>query len=357
MDFGIVFTSHVEQSWKHAVLAEQLGYSHAWFADSHMIYSDVYASMALAAEHTKTIKLATGVAVAGTRIAPVIAHSIATINRLAPGRVILGIGTGHTARRVMGMPAVSLREFRETLTVCRGLLHGEEVEYREGERKRQIRFLHLDKGYVDVTHPVPIHVAASHPKALEVVGELADGFTTFLYSPDPAQFSWTLDQVRKGAEKHGRVLQDFYTSAISMPCVMRQGETLDSSRVRALTGPYVMTMVHYLYEAVKRAEDIPPAYQEIFHAYQAHVEQMQTPADRRYQEVHDGHAIYTRPDEERFVTSRMIEESCLVGSREEIIRRIRAFAEAGLNQFIILPPWGHVEETMVEFAREIIAHY
>lgn len=357
MDFGVVFTTHVDQSWKHAVLAEQLGYSHAWFADSHMIYSDVYASMALAAEHTKNIKLATGVAIAGTRIAPVTAHSIATINRLAPGRVILSIGTGHTARRVMGMPAVSLREFRETIQICRGLLRGEEVEYREGERKRWIRFLHLDKGYIDVTHPIPIHVAASHPKALEMVGELADGFTTFLYSPDPAQFSWALGQVRKGADKNGRVLQDFYTSAISTTCVTRPGETMDSPRVRAMTGPYVMTMVHYLYETVKRPEDVPPAYQEIFHAYQAHVEQMRTPADRRYQEIHDGHASYTRPDEERFVTPALIKDACLVGSREEIIDRLKTFASLGMNQFVIIPPWGYVEETMVEFAREIMAHY
>lgn len=33
-------------------------------------------------------------------------HSIATINQLAPGRVILGFGTGHTGRRVMGLPPV-----------------------------------------------------------------------------------------------------------------------------------------------------------------------------------------------------------------------------------------------------------
>lgn len=357
MDFGVLFLTHVEQSWKQAVLAEQLGYSHAWFADSHMIYSDVYASMALAAEHTKTIKLGTGVAVAGTRIPPVTAHSIATINRLAPGRVFLSLGTGHTARRVMGMPPVSLRAFREEITVCRGLLRGEEVEYREGERRRWIRFLHLDKGYIDVTHPIPLHVAASHPKALAMVGELADGLTTFLYSREPAQLSWALDCVYKGAQQSGRVLQEFYTSAISMACVLRPGETLESPRVRQLTSPYVMTMVHYLYEAVKRPADLPPHYQEVFHAYQAHVEQMRTPADRRYQEIHDGHVIYTRPDEERFVTPRLIAETCLVGSREEIIAWLKALAAVGLNQFVIIPPWGYVEEALVEFAREVMAHY
>ena len=71
-----------------------------------MIYSDVYATMALAAHHTNRIKIATGVAVAATRIA-VIAHSIATIAQLA-GRVELGLGNGNTARLTMGVPPVSL---------------------------------------------------------------------------------------------------------------------------------------------------------------------------------------------------------------------------------------------------------
>ena len=68
-----------------------------WVPDSQMIWSDCYATLALAAHHTSTIRLGTGVAIAGTRIAPVTAHSIASINRIAPGRVFLGIGTGHTA--------------------------------------------------------------------------------------------------------------------------------------------------------------------------------------------------------------------------------------------------------------------
>ena len=61
-----------------------------------MLYSDIYATMALVAEHTKRIRIATGIVVPSNRIAPVTAHSVATINQMAPGRVILGIGTGFT---------------------------------------------------------------------------------------------------------------------------------------------------------------------------------------------------------------------------------------------------------------------
>ena len=56
MDFGIAFPSYLN-AWKDAALAEDNGFTHAWFYDSQMIYSDVYVCMALAAEHTRRIKL------------------------------------------------------------------------------------------------------------------------------------------------------------------------------------------------------------------------------------------------------------------------------------------------------------
>ena len=130
MRFGVSFQSHIEKSWRHAVLAEQMGFDDAWFIDSQLIASDVYACMTLAAEHTDRIHLGTSVTISDTRIPPVIAHSIATINQLAPGRVILGIGSGHTAWRIMGMPPVPIAAFRHSVEVCRGLLRGERVEYR-----------------------------------------------------------------------------------------------------------------------------------------------------------------------------------------------------------------------------------
>src|SRR5438128_12504384 len=97
MEFGISYPARPD-AWKDLVIAEDHGFTHAWSYDSHMIYSDVYACMALAAEHTKKLKLATPVAIPINRIAPVAAHSTATINLLAPARTILGTRTHRTAR-------------------------------------------------------------------------------------------------------------------------------------------------------------------------------------------------------------------------------------------------------------------
>jgi alkanesulfonate monooxygenase SsuD/methylene tetrahydromethanopterin reductase-like flavin-dependent oxidoreductase (luciferase family) len=111
MEFGIGIDTHVDK-WDLARYGEELGYDSCWVPDSQTIWSDCYATLALAAVNTKRIKLGTGVAIAGTRIAPVTAHSIASINQLAPGRVFLGIGTGHTAMRVMGQSPMPIAEFR-----------------------------------------------------------------------------------------------------------------------------------------------------------------------------------------------------------------------------------------------------
>ena len=75
MDVGICVGAQISDI-DYIAMAEELGYESAWIADSQMIWSDVYATLALAASRTSRIKLGTGVAVAGTRIAPVTASAI-----------------------------------------------------------------------------------------------------------------------------------------------------------------------------------------------------------------------------------------------------------------------------------------
>src|SRR5215467_9839906 len=170
MEFGVTVITHIAKSPEQIRLAEELGYDRAWVPDSQMIWSDCYATMALAALNTKRIRIGTGVAIAGTRIAPVTAHSIASINQLAPRRTFLGIGTGHTAMRVMGQDPMPVGEFREYLKVVRALLDGKEVEYTYRGKTRQIAFLHRDRRFVNLDDRVPMYVAATLPKALRSMG-------------------------------------------------------------------------------------------------------------------------------------------------------------------------------------------
>src|SRR5712671_1352180 len=148
MDFGVIFLPTIETS-KDAVFAESKGFTHAWVGDSQMVWADAFQCLALSTTTTKTIKLGTNVTNPSARIAPVTACNFATLNVVAPGRVIMGIGTGNTSRRTLGMPAAKLAELRTHVEQCRGLLRGDTVTYQEGDRRRQIRFVNPNAGMIN----------------------------------------------------------------------------------------------------------------------------------------------------------------------------------------------------------------
>ena len=76
-----------------------------------MIRSNVWAVMALVAQQTQRLRSGTGEAVPGLRLAQVAANGIASINRLAPGRCFIGLGTGNTSMRILGHPPAKVLGF------------------------------------------------------------------------------------------------------------------------------------------------------------------------------------------------------------------------------------------------------
>ncbi|MEX1104203.1 MAG: LLM class flavin-dependent oxidoreductase, partial [Dehalococcoidia bacterium] len=204
MKFGVCIAAKVSDI-DLIVLAEDLGYDSAWVADSQMIWSDCYAVLALASQRTSRIKLGTGVAIAGTRIAPVTAASIATINQLAPGRTFLGLGTGHTAMRIMGQDSMPQREFQSYARTVRDLLDGKNTSYTYGGEARDIQFIHQGQGYYQLEPRVPMHIAAVGPVGQRFAGRIADGLV-ILGSPNAANTERALANVRDGAKRAGRDL-------------------------------------------------------------------------------------------------------------------------------------------------------
>ena len=106
-----------------ARLAESLGYDRIWFYDSAALYEDIWVTLARVAERTK-INLGTAVLVPNLRHVMTTAAAIATIERLAPGRLACGFGTGATARWVLNKPALSWATTRRYVEQLHGLLHG-----------------------------------------------------------------------------------------------------------------------------------------------------------------------------------------------------------------------------------------
>ena len=354
MEFAIAYPARPD-AWQDLVVAEDHGFSHAWFYDSQMLYSDVYVCMALAAEKTKTLILGTGVAIPGNRIAPVTAHSIATINQLAPGRVILGLGTGFTGRNTMGLPPLPLGALREQTEQCRALLRGEEVLYRDGQRQRWIKFLHPDRGYINLTDPIPIYIAANGPKALALTGELADGWITTLSDPD--SFQKNLAQVQRGADAVGRQAGSLPNTMLTTSCVLQPGESAVAPRVLERVGPFAVVALHALWERSAVAADLPPALQQLYQRYETeYVAGLRTPADRRYLEIHEGHLIYMKPGEEKYLDETLIRGFSLTGTGEDIIARLKALEAVGLKQ-ITIQVVNNGRQMIEEFSRQVIAKY
>jgi alkanesulfonate monooxygenase SsuD/methylene tetrahydromethanopterin reductase-like flavin-dependent oxidoreductase (luciferase family) len=356
MEFGICFDTHVNK-WDLIRYAEELGYDSAWVPDSQMIWSDCYAVMALAAQATRRIKIGTGVAIPGTRIAPVTAHSIASINQLAPGRVFLGIGTGHTAMRVMGQHPMRIKDFREYLRVVRALLNGEAVEYTYGGRTREIQFLHRDRRYINLEQPIPIYVAANGPKACQVVGAYGDGWVTA--GGSTSEMATQLGLIKEGARQAGRTLpQPFPATALVGGCVLRPGEKLTDDRVIDETGSMVTAILHFAYEIWKdlgqRPELIPPYFANKWEEYVARVDDFSLPPDKRFRQIHDGHCTFLQPAERKFVTPEAIKATCLAGTPEEIVDQLRRYEQLGVNGVCLLPPADFQRKVFRDFAELVM---
>ena len=207
MNFGVSFQSHIQNSWKHAVLAEQMGFTNAWFVDTQMLASDVYACMTLAAEHTSTIQLGTAVAIAGTRIAPVTAH----IDRHGePTRTRPDHSRASGLATLPGAPWAC----RPSAWIHSGILSTcvenccaeKQLNIMNAGRHSRIRFLDREHGYINVNDPVPIYLAASYPKALALAGELGDGLIT-VSTITPDALTATLEKAAKGRPQSSEATQ------------------------------------------------------------------------------------------------------------------------------------------------------
>ena len=359
MQFAITVDTHVGK-WDVIRYAEELGYDRAWVPDSQMIWSDCYATLALAAANTKRIQIGTGVAIPGTRIAPVTVHSIASINQLAPGRTFLGIGTGHTAMRVMGQDPMPAREFREYLRAVRELLDGKAVDYAYRGKTREIQFLHRDRYFINLDNRIPIYVAANGPKACEAAGAYGDGWVTV--GRDAEQVASRLEHIKAGAKAASRRIgPDFHTSLLTAGCVLRPGEKLTADRVINETGSWVACELHFFYEIwLKEGRDellIPRHFANVWDDYLKRVKNYSLPENARFRQIHDGHCTFLQPEERRFVTPEAIRQSCIVGTPEEIVDQLNSLERNGIKEVNLLPAADYQKNVWRDFAELVMPRF
>ena len=342
MQFGIGIPT-AGDSWKVAQRAEELGFSHAWFYDTQMLVADPFVAMGAAAVKTSRIHLGTGVLVPTNRIPAVTACGFATLNAMAPGRIDFGVGTGFSARRAMGLGAMKLADMEEYIRIVYALLNGEmtEAEVDPGVRKK-LKFLNPELGLINIKDPICLHISALGPKGRQMTARHGAAWKTVMSGVEDGLAA--LNGMRKTWTDSGRPAGDLYASAWVWGCVLRDGETLDSPRVRAQAGPRAAVLLH-------RAADLDtegwintsPVADSVKDTLRGYVEAARkfAPADARYLLNHTGHCIAVKPEEDRFITAELIRQTTFTGQEQDIKQRIEAMRDGGLSQLVIPIVPGH----------------
>jgi 5,10-methylenetetrahydromethanopterin reductase len=350
MDFGIALPTAAD-SWRIVQRAEQLGFTHAWFYDTQMLSADCFVAMGAAAVNTRRIRLGTGVLVPSNRIAPVTANALATLNRLAPGRIDFGVGTGFTARRAMGFGPIKMQAMETYIAQVYGLLRGEIVDFEMEGQRRKIRFLNHELQLINTADPIRLHLSAFGPRTRALTARLAAGWIDFVGNLEAGVRE--VEAMRQEWAKAGHALADLSATAFALGCVLREGEPADSARAMAQAGPRAAVILHRA--ADEALSGLPPGISMPSHAraelegYVALV-RGSAPADAPYLENHRGHLMFVKPEERRFVTADLIRATSFTAGEAEIKRRVDALRGAGYTQFTIQLVPGQ-EEAITDWAR------
>ncbi|HXJ82632.1 MAG TPA: LLM class flavin-dependent oxidoreductase [Candidatus Methylomirabilis sp.] len=176
---------------------EAAGFDGAGILDSQMLCRDTFVILGQAASHTSRLTLFPAVTNPITRHPAVLASAIQTVEELAPGRVKFVIGTGYTSASTIGRKPATLAEMRSCIATVKSLLAGKTVDW-NGTPGR----LAYASG-----RPIPVLMAASGPKAIEVAGEIADG-VLLLVGFNTGIVETALEHLERGVRRSGRRLED-----------------------------------------------------------------------------------------------------------------------------------------------------
>jgi len=205
---------------------EAAGFDGAGILDSQMLSRDTFVILGQAATSTTRLTLFPAVTNPFTRHPSVLASAIATVDEMAPGRVKFVMGTGYTSASTIGRKPATLAEMRGCIETVRALLGGESADF-NGTPGRL--------GYTSGRR-IPVIMAASGPKAIELAGEIADG-ALLLVGFNRGIVERALEHLERGAKRAGRRLDD-----LEITWAVRVGTAATTAEARRLARP---TAVHW----------------------------------------------------------------------------------------------------------------
>lgn len=331
-DIGILGTQPVPEIVRQVQRAEALGYHTAWITDTHLVCRELWVTLAACAVGTRRIGLGPGVTVPHTRHASVTASATATLAELAPGRTVLGIGTGGSAAGTMGLRVEQVARVSTLTHVVEGvrrLLSGDPMRFESGSEG--------GLAWLQGPCPVPIYVAGSGPRMLQAAGRLGDAVIMYVGTASHLLRAG-LEHVARGAHEAGRRPAD-PEIVLWTPMSISHDRRLARDHVR---GRVASALRHPLPVA------LDPEDQAVV---------------QRVREAYDSFAHATPGAPHRLlVTDRLVDLMALAGTPEEIVAQVqRISAEVPeISRIILLPQApgdGFIEREAILtlFAEEVMA--
>ncbi len=325
LSFGVTFMLDPPPSRvvELAKLAEENGFDYVWAWDSHVLWQDVYPVFTLIATNTERVRIGPCVTNPATRDITVTASALATLNQISGGRMVMGIGRGDSARRVIGKPPVTVEHLEQACRQIRDLAEGREIEY-DGAPLR----LKWASG------TLPVWVAAYGPKALRAAGRVADGLIMQL--ADPYIIEWSLRYVREGAEEAGRSFDDIQIMSAA-PAYMTDDLEAAREQVRwfpAMVSNHVVDLVHRY-----ASTELPRELTEFIAARD-----------------HYDYADHGRTGAEHasFVTDEVVDRFCVLGTPDRCLAKLRELEALGVDQFNIYSMVDDPAGVIRSFGRDLI---
>jgi 5,10-methylenetetrahydromethanopterin reductase len=199
-EFGVVLqgVDPPEQFVATVKLIEELGYDYLWLTDSSLHARYVFSYLTLAATASQRLRIGTAVTNPLTRHPALLAAALATVDEIAAGRAVLGIGVGDRPLAALGFEPASLRLLEDAITAMRRLWAGETLGGPVGA-------IALDRAHLRIPSraDLPVYVSASGPRTLQLAGRIADG-VILLAGLFEAGVDFALEHIRRGAAQAGR---------------------------------------------------------------------------------------------------------------------------------------------------------
>lgn len=303
----------------HIEWAESLGYARAYCVDSPALVPDLFVTLALAAQRTSRIGLATGMLIPRLRHVMTTAAALATLNRLAPGRIVMGVGVGFTGSRLLGKRPMRWAEVLEYAKAVRALLRGEEVVWDDS----LITFVPSPDFRASLPVELPILVASDGPKGRAVARELEAGLCALQPVPQ-AEFEWL--------------------AHATFGTVLEAGESPTSDRVMAVAGLGMAIAYHSMYDLHgARVDELPGGA-----AWREQIESI--PLERRHIEIHRGHGTELTARDWRLLPREMVGNFSLIGDEAAVAQQVRDLAAAGVSELLYSPAGDNIPHELEKFA-------